>query len=132
MQSHWGNPTSVEDLSKLFLDYLASNISSTPFSASPLSTESGTILKHLKSLTSQGLWTISSQPAIDNVSSTDEVFGWGPRGGYVFQKGFVEFFAEEKVVHQIEQTIEKEGNGWIHYFAANSQVGCGTQLRLMA
>lgn len=132
MQSHWGNPTSTEDLTKFFLDYLDSNISSTPFSALPLSPESGTILEHLKKLTGQGLWTVCSQPAIDNVSSTDEVFGWGPRGGYVFQKGFVEFFAEEKVVYQIEQKIGKEGDGWVHFFAANFQVGCGSQLESMA
>ncbi|KAH0830694.1 methylenetetrahydrofolate reductase-domain-containing protein [Lanmaoa asiatica] len=128
VQSHWGNPTSTENLTKLFLDYLDSNISSTPFSASPLSSESGTILGHLKKLTSQGLWTVCSQPAIDNTDSTDEVFGWGPSGGYVSQKGFVEFFAEEHVVYQIEQKIEKEGNGWIHFFAANSQGECRTNI----
>lgn len=127
MQSHWGNPTSTEDLTRLFLDYLDSNISSTPFSTSPLSPESETILEHLKKLTSQGLWTVCSQPAIDNASSTDDVFGWGPRGGYVFQKGFVEFFAEENAVYRIEKKIESEGNGWVHFFAANFQVGCGFQ-----
>ncbi|KAF8559704.1 MTHFR-domain-containing protein [Imleria badia] len=121
VQSHWGNPTSTEDLTKLFLDYLDSNISSTPFSASPLSSESETILEHLKKLTNQGLWTVCSQPAIDNASSTDDAFGWGPKDGYVFQKGFVEFFAEENVVYQIEKKIEREGNGWVHFFAANSQ-----------
>lgn len=131
MQSYWGNPTNTEDLTKLFLDYLDSSIPSTPFSVFPLSSESGTILEHLKKLTSQGLWTVCSQPAIDNASSTDEVFGWGPRGGYVFQKGFVEFFADEKVVYQIEQTVETEGNGWIHFFAANSQVGYGSWVGLM-
>lgn len=128
MQSHWGNPTSAGDLTKLFLNYLGSNIPSTPFSDSPLSAESGTVLEHLRKLTSQGMWTICSQPAIDSVSSTDDVFGWGPRDGFVFQKGFAEFFAEESVVYQIEEKIEKEGNGWIHFFAANSKVCCGSQL----
>ncbi|KAG6376274.1 methylenetetrahydrofolate reductase-domain-containing protein [Boletus reticuloceps] len=132
VQSHWGNPTRTEDLTKLFLDYLDSNTSSTPFSASPLSPESGTILEHLKKLTRKGLWTVCSQPAIDNADSTDDVFGWGPKGGYVFQKGFVEFFAEENIVCQIEKRIEMEGKGWIHFFAANSQVGCGTRRELMA
>ncbi|KAG9318613.1 methylenetetrahydrofolate reductase-domain-containing protein [Chiua virens] len=126
--SNWGNPTSIEDLTKLFLDYLNSNLPSTPFSAFPLSAESLTILEHLKKLTSQGLWTVCSQPAIDNASSTDEVFGWGPKGGYVFQKGFVEFFAEEKVVYQIERKIEEEGNGWIHFFAANYEGECRTNV----
>ena len=122
MPSHWGSPTTTEDLTRLFLDYLDSNISTTPFSPSPLSDESITILEYLKKLTSQGLWTVCSQPAIDNASSTDEIFGWGPRGGYVSQKGFVEFFTEENVVDEIERKIEREGNGWIHFFAANLQV----------
>lgn len=132
MQSHWGNPTNTEELTKLFLDYLDSSVSSTPFSASPLSSESGTILEHLKKLTTQGLWTVCSQPAVDNASSTDENFGWGPRGGYVSQKGFVEFFAEEDILHQIEQKIDKEGNGSIHYFAANHRVSNTIELKAMS
>lgn len=122
----------MEDLTRLFLDYLDSSISTTPFSASPLSEESGTILEYLQKLTSKGLWTVCSQPAIDNASSTDDVFGWGPRGGYVFQKGFVEFFAEESIVHQIEKKIENKGKGWIHFFAANSRVSCSSQFELTA
>jgi methylenetetrahydrofolate reductase (NADPH) len=132
VQSHWGNPTNTEELTKLFLDYLDSNVSSTPFSDSPLSSESGTILEHLKKLTSQGLWTVCSQPAVDNASSTDENLGWGPRGGYVSQKGFVEFFAEEDILRQIEQKIDKEGNGSIHYFAANYRVSYTIELRAMS
>jgi methylenetetrahydrofolate reductase (NADPH) len=123
VQPHWGDPTTIEELTKLFQDYLDSKVSTTPFSSSPLSSESETILDSLNQLTSKGLWTVCSQPAIENVSSTDEIFGWGPRGGYVSQKGFVEFFAEERVVDQLEQKIQKEGNGWVHFFAANFQVG---------
>lgn len=45
--------------------------------------------------------------------------GWGPRGGYVFQKAFVEFFADEKDVATIEENIKTRGGGWVDYFAAN-------------
>ncbi|KAF8844828.1 MTHFR-domain-containing protein [Paxillus ammoniavirescens] len=128
VQSHWGDPTTIEELTKLFQDYLDSKVSTTPFSSSPLSSESETILDSLKQLTIKGLWTVGSQPAIENVSSTDEIFGWGPRGGYVSQKGFVEFFAEERVVDQLEQKIQKEGNGWVHFFAANFQGECRTNV----
>ena len=55
--------------------------------------------------------------------STDEVFGWGPVGGYVFQKGFVEFFAEEEDVKRIEKRINCRGDGWVNFFAANERVG---------
>ncbi|KIJ69120.1 hypothetical protein HYDPIDRAFT_36212 [Hydnomerulius pinastri MD-312] len=128
VQSQWGDPTTIEELTHLFQDYLDSKVSTTPFSSSPLSAESETILNHLKKLTSKGLWTVGSQPAVDSVSSTNEIFGWGPRGGYVSQKGFVEFFADETIVDQIEQKIAKEGNGWVHFFASNFLGDCRTNV----
>jgi methylenetetrahydrofolate reductase (NADPH) len=97
-------------------------VSSTPFSSLPLSSESLTILPHLEELTKRGWWTVCSQPAVDGALSTDEVFGWGPRGGYVFQKGFVEFFVEEQVLERIEKKVAAEGRGWVHYFSGNLQV----------
>jgi len=33
-----------------------------------------------------GYLTINSQPAVDGVRSDDKVHGWGPAGGYVYQK----------------------------------------------
>ena len=48
--------------------------------------------------------------------------GWGPAAGYVFQKGFVEFFCEESDVAVIEEKIKNKGNGWVHYFAGNFKV----------
>lgn len=120
--SRWGSPKSEDDLTQLFLSHLHSEISSTPFSPSPLSSESFPILPHLEALTRRGWWTIFSQPAVDGVPSSDEVFGWGPVGGYVFQKGFVEFFAEKADVDIIEQRIRSEGDGWVDFFAANEEV----------
>jgi len=97
-------------------------VSSSPFSSLPLSSESLTILPHLEQLTKRGWWTVCSQPAVDGAPSTDQIFGWGPRGGYVFQKGFVEFFVEEDVLDRIEKKVAADGGGWVHYFAANLQV----------
>jgi len=33
-----------------------------------------------------GYLTINSQPAVDGARSDDSVHGWGPAGGYVYQK----------------------------------------------
>jgi len=118
----WGNPTTLEDLTQIFLDHLNSKIPTTPFSPSPLSPESLTILSHLEKLTKRGWWTVGSQPAVDGASSSDPVVGWGPRSGYVFQKCFVEFFCEEADVEVIEKRIRAHGNGWVHYFACSSEV----------
>jgi len=44
------------------------------------------IKEELLKLNSKGFWTVASQPAVLGVKSTDEVFGWGPKNGFVFQK----------------------------------------------
>jgi len=119
----WGKPSKAEDLTNLFLDHLLAKISTTPFSSGPLSPESLTILGRLEKLNRRGWWTVGSQPAVNGVSSSDEVVGWGPRSGYVFQKCFVEFFCGEKDVEAIERKITEKGNTWVHYFAGNHKVG---------
>jgi methylenetetrahydrofolate reductase (NADPH) len=118
----WGHPRTLNDLTGIFLDHLHSNIPTTPFSPTPLSPESLMILPHLERLTKRGWWTVGSQPAVDGVSSGDEVVGWGPRAGYVFQKGFVEFFCGIEEVQGIEQRVVERGRGWVHWFAGNSKV----------
>ena len=118
----WGHPKSLDDLTSLFLRHLHSQIATTPFSSSPLYEESSTILRHLEKLTHKGWWTVGSQPTVDGASSADEVFGWGPRGGYVFQKAFVEFFAVKQDVERIERKVKLRGKGLVDYFAGNVQV----------
>lgn len=120
--AQWGHPTTHEDLTQMFSHYLHSKIRSTPFSSEPLSSESIAILIHLEKLTLKGWWTVGSQPAIDGASSADEVVGWGPRGGYIFQKAFVEFFATEEDVVNIEAKVKEQGNGWVDFFAGNALV----------
>jgi len=115
----WGHPKKLEDLTNLFLAYLRSKIATTPFSPMPLSRESLMIISHLEHLTKNGWWTVGSQPAVDGVSSSDEVVGWGPRQGHVFQKSFVEFFAGKDDVDMIEKKVAEHGDGWVHYFAGD-------------
>ncbi|KAF8201493.1 methylenetetrahydrofolate reductase-domain-containing protein [Pholiota molesta] len=122
--AQWGSPKTLKDLTQLFLNHLHSKISSTPFSPTPLSSESLLILSHLENMTKRGWWTVGSQPAVDAASSTDPIVGWGPRSGYVFQKCFVEFFCETKDLEVLEYKIAKKGNGWVHYYACNYKGEC--------
>jgi len=108
----------------MFLKYLHSEISTTPFSSGPIFEESKLILTHLQKLTERGWWTVGSQPAVDGVESSDPVVGWGPTNGYVFQKSFVEFFCSEKDLKAIENKVGEKGEGWVHYYAANSKGDC--------
>ncbi|KAF8891252.1 methylenetetrahydrofolate reductase-domain-containing protein [Infundibulicybe gibba] len=124
----WGHPKTLADLTQMFLGYLHSKIATTPFSPMPLSPESLTILPYLEKLTHRNWWTVGSQPAVDGASSADEVFGWGPRAGYVFQKGFVEFFCGKDEIDEIEKRVVERGRGWVHWFAANHEGECRTNV----
>ncbi|CAE6420526.1 unnamed protein product [Rhizoctonia solani] len=126
--SQWGRPTTEQDLSDLFLAYLNDKTSTTPFSPEPLSDESTPILPHLVSLTKRGLWTVSSQPAVDGALSSDPVVGWGPRDGRVFQKSFVEFFATEADLNKVAKAVEDSGEGWVTFFAGNNDDGFLTNI----
>lgn len=126
--TQWGHPKFLDDLTQIFIDHLHAKVSTTPFSPTPLSPESLMILPHLEKLTKRGWWTVGSQPAVDGASSADEVVGWGPRAGYVFQKGFVEFFCRQEEVVAIERRVEERGGGWVHMFAGNDRVCVQTRI----
>ena len=115
----WGRPRAPSDVTNIFLAYLEGRVQTTPWSDAPLNRESVPILPYLNKLNERGWWTVGSQPAVDAAPSSDETYGWGPRGGYVFQKAFVEFFAAKEEVQQLEEKIAKRGQGKITYFAAN-------------
>ena len=94
-RSLWGEPTSSADITALFVSHLAGNPPhQIPWSESAsLSPETALIRPQLHALNSdRSWWTIASQPAVDGIRSSDPTHGWGPSGGFVFQKAFVEFF----------------------------------------
>ncbi|BEJ16425.1 hypothetical protein CspHIS471_0510300 [Cutaneotrichosporon sp. HIS471] len=105
----WGAPTTAADLSTVFQACLRGDerTPTTPFCDLPLSPESSLILPHLLALNSadKAYWTVGSQPAVDAARSDDPMHGWGPVGGYVFQKAFVEFFVPLSEVHRLEAKL---------------------------
>lgn len=121
--ARWGEPTSLSDIQAIFLAYLDGISTSTPFSPEPLDRESASIVSYLRKLVQKGWWTVASQPAVDALPSSDPIVGWGPRGGYVFQKAFVECFCEKSSVEWLENKVKKMvGRCVVSYYAANSKV----------
>lgn len=82
----WGYPVDAKDVSTIFERHVLGQIDSIPWSEEGLSPETETIREELAGLIRKGWWTVASQPAVNGVHSTDEVFGWGPKNGFVFQK----------------------------------------------
>lgn len=100
----WGNPTTPSAITALFTAHLSGKSpSQLPWSDSQsLSPETALILPRLLALNSRrNWWTIASQPAVDGLPSSHSIHGWGPAGGFVFQKAFVEFFLLASDWHQI-------------------------------
>ncbi|CAI4211324.1 unnamed protein product [Parascedosporium putredinis] len=88
----WGTPTSVKDVSDIFLRHLQGTLAAIPWSEEGLLPETNAIHQHLVNLNNKGWWSVASQPAVNGFRSSDHTFGWGPENGFVFQKSFVEFF----------------------------------------
>lgn len=123
--SLWGTPTTNQEISKLFTSHLAGHDpKKLPWSESAtLSPETAFITSELTSLTTEkGYWTIASQPAVDGLPSTHDIHGWGPPGGFVFQKSFVEFFVDgstfQSSLRPHLDRLHKEGE--ISYYAGNA------------
>ena len=92
-RSLWGSLNSPSDIAQIFLKHVNGTVDSLPWSEGPINSETLTIREPLRDLIAKrNWWTIASQPAVDGLPSSHETFGWGPRGGFVFQKSFVEFF----------------------------------------
>lgn len=82
----WGYPVEIKDLTSIFLRHVRGELEAVPWSEEGLSPETETIRNELAGLIQKGWWTVASQPAVNGVHSTHEVFGWGPKNGFVFQK----------------------------------------------
>lgn len=123
----WGTPTTPSAITKLFTSHLSGKSpSQIPWSDSTsLSPETAIILPHLLALNSRrNWWTIASQPAVDGVASSDDIHGWGPAGGFVFQKPFVEFFLPAKDWHQILRPhLESCTRGHVSWYAGDCASG---------
>ncbi|CUE73359.1 methylenetetrahydrofolate reductase, putative [Bodo saltans] len=97
---------SVADVCAVFLEFLNGD-GILPW-ADDLSAEAQLLMEGvLKPLNSRGLFTINSQPAVNCVPSTNQVVGWGPPGGYVYQKMYLEFFCPPEHQAIVCSTFDK-------------------------
>ncbi|KAI8371619.1 methylenetetrahydrofolate reductase-domain-containing protein [Radiomyces spectabilis] len=117
--SKWGHPKTEDDITQLFVQYILGELSSLPWCEDMLQTETDAIRQRLAQLNRRGYWTVSSQPAVNGAHSQDEVYGWGPKGGYVYQKAFLECFVSEDRLKPLLASFDKDE--YITYYAANAK-----------
>ena len=97
----WGEPKSINEISKVFISFCEGKISSLPWCEIPLAIESNKILNDLVALNKAGYFTINSQPKVNGLHSEDPNFGWGAKGGRVFQKAYLEFFTSKDNLNRL-------------------------------
>ena len=130
----WGHPESRADIGKLFNKHLRGQLDQLPWSEGPLNAETRVIQPQLcRLIEERGWWSIASQPAVNGATSSDPIFGWGPRGGFVFQKAFVEFWIPASDWHNTlkPHLTKSENHGLTSWFAmSNPQVPAGRPMIL--
>ena len=106
IRAMWGlSLNSEEDVWDIFTQYLTGEpnangvvVKKLIFNDEVLDLETNLICDHLAIVNKKGILTINSQPSVNCAPSTDSKVGWGPAGGYVFQKAYLEFFTCEETV----------------------------------
>lgn len=116
----WKRPESISEIALLFCDYITGKIARLPWSDEPLQPESILLQDRLINANLSHFFTINSQPALDGELSSDRVFGWGPKNGFVFQKEYLEFFISPAAMNLLCESIEHYP--YMSYLASNENV----------
>jgi len=123
----WGTPKSLREVGNLFVRFLQGELDRLPWSEGAISTEANTISDELISLNRRGLLTINSQPAVNGAKSTDPVHGWGPKGGYVYQKAYLELFVFPSIFDTVMERLD--ANKDLTYYAVDKNGTLKTNTR---
>ena len=113
----WGSPTTLREVADIFVRFLDGRLESLPWSDTGLSSEVDDIRPQLLDLNKRGFLTINSQPAVNGVKSSDSVHGWGPHGGYCYQKAYLELLVPPSMIDEIIDRANS--NESMTYYAVN-------------
>lgn len=110
----WGSPQTLRDLANIFIRFLENDLQSLPWSESPITSETDSIKSELIDLNRRGLLTITSQPSVNGVKSSHPIHGWGPHGGYVYQKAYLELLIPPQLISELIARIDKGSDMTFH------------------
>merc|ERR1719478_1830887 len=97
-------------LSELFAQFLApgSAVTQLPWCAEKPGLEMVAIRNQLQEMCRAGMLTINSQARVNGALSADGLYGWGPAGGVVYQKAYVEFFCSPAILKTLQEHFSKK------------------------
>jgi methylenetetrahydrofolate reductase (NADPH) len=116
----WGEcPKKAEDVCKTFVGFIKNDVKKLPWCSEAPAKETNFIAKQLIKMNDVGLLTINSQPRVNASLSTDPYVGWGPAGGFVYQKAYCEFFCSKDVLDKMVAAMGKTST--CSYMAVNKK-----------
>lgn len=102
MRKAWGEaPQNEQEIFEVFARFLDGRVPFLPWCEESLHMETSLIRDKLVALNRAGYLTINSQPRVNAAPSSSSDFGWGPDGGYVYQKAYIEFFTSPRRLRQL-------------------------------
>ncbi|CAF1376616.1 unnamed protein product [Rotaria sordida] len=110
----WGHELTCEqDVWKMFACYIRGEKNGSdkivrhfPWKDEEISLETHLIHNELIEYNRKGILTINSQPAVNGKPSTDSIFGWGERNGYIYQKAYLEFFTSANNIPALRAVLK--------------------------
>lgn len=121
----WGCPQSLLDLSNIIISYLKNEIKSLPWSDGPIGEDTNVLKDALIALNEKGFFTLNSQTALSAIRSNDQLYGWGPKNGFVYQKQYLEFLVHKSQLKELLAKVEdfnaQDHFGVITYYAVDKE-----------
>lgn len=117
LRQAYGTPETLADVGKVFANFCKGEINRLPWCELPVQAETTRITQPLVDINEKGFWSINSQPQVNATASDDPDVGWGGRGGYIFQKAYIEFFVSPALWAQLQQRLKNFPS--ITYHAVN-------------
>jgi methylenetetrahydrofolate reductase (NADPH) len=100
----WGSELKTKvNISQVFIDFIEGKIKYLSW-CDNIALETSSIKKELVEINRLGYLTINSQPKINGIKS-DSTDGWGGKGGYLYQKAYLEFFCSKE---NLDKLLEKD------------------------
>ena len=103
----------IDDIQNVFVNFLEGKIKYLSW-CDNVALETSSIKKELIQINKLGYLTINSQPSLNGLKS-ESLEGWGGKGGYLYQKSYLEFFCSSD---NLEKLIAKIGNSENYNYCA--------------
>jgi methylenetetrahydrofolate reductase (NADPH) len=100
-------PLNESDVYEVFAQYVEGKVPHIPWCETPLQPESFLIQPQLARLNRFGFLTVNSQPPVDGAPSNHPTFGWGGKGGRVYQRGYFECFVSPEKTNRLTSMVTK-------------------------